>query len=328
MIIDGKKIADKILGELKDKVAKIEKPPYLAAVLVGPVRNSPPLGPSGRASAGAISNGVENDAGSRKFLELKKKAAESIGIECRIYEFPGEISNSELRKRLNQIVKATTCGGMIIELPLPTHLNTQAILNVVPEEKDPDVLSQKAQGAFWAGRSKVLPPSAEAVKIILEEYKIEPKGKVAAVFGYGLLVGKPISHWLASQGATIMVINEFTENPAELSGKADIVISGAGKPGLVKSEMVKEGAIVIDFGYTAEAQNITGSTEKKIMGDIDFKEVSKKASFITPVPGGTGPIVVAAVLKNFIELVDKKDGKLIGELTGELAGKLTGFEGP
>ena len=304
MIIDGKKIADKILGELKNKVAKIEKPPYLAAVLVGPVRNNPPLGPSG-ASAGVISNGAENDAGSRKFLELKKKAAESIGLECRIYEFPEEISNRELRKRLNQIVKATTCGGMIIELPLPTHLNTQAILNVVPEEKDPDVLSQKAQGAFWAGRSKVLPPSVEAVKTILEEYKIEPKGKVAAVFGYGLLVGRPVSHWLASQGATTIVINEFTEDPTELSEKADIIVSGVGKPGLIKSEMVKEGAIVIDFGYTTEAQNITGKTEKKITGDINFEEVNKKASLTTPVPGGTGPIVVAAVLKNFVELINK-----------------------
>jgi methylenetetrahydrofolate dehydrogenase (NADP+)/methenyltetrahydrofolate cyclohydrolase len=285
MIIDGKKIADKILSELKDKVANMKKPPYLAAVFVGPQTGL------GQASI--------------KFLELKKEAAESAGIECRIYEFPEEISNRELRERLNQIVKATTCGGMIIELPLPAHLNTQVILNVIPEEKDPDVLSQKAQGAFWAGRSKVLPPSVEAVKIILEEYKIKPKGKVAAVFGYGLLVGRPVSHWLTSQGATTIVINEFTENPAELSEKADIIVSGVGKPGLIKSEMVKEGAIVIDFGYTTEAQNITRNTEKKIMGDVDFEEVNKKALFITPVPGGTGPIVIAGILKNFVELASK-----------------------
>ncbi|MDP2933495.1 MAG: tetrahydrofolate dehydrogenase/cyclohydrolase catalytic domain-containing protein, partial [bacterium] len=113
MVIDGKKIADGILAELKNKVAKIKKPPYFAAVLVG------------------------DNGGSRRFLELKKKAAESIGIECRIYEFPENISNGELRKKLNQIVKATTCGGMIIELPLPAHLNAQHILNIVPENKDP-----------------------------------------------------------------------------------------------------------------------------------------------------------------------------------------------
>jgi methylenetetrahydrofolate dehydrogenase (NADP+)/methenyltetrahydrofolate cyclohydrolase len=271
MVIDGRKIADGILGELKNEVAKRKKPPYLAAVLVG------------------------DDAGSRRFLELKKKAAEGIGIECRIYEFPEKISNGELRKKLNQIVKATTCGGMIVELPLPPHLNTQAILNVVPEEKDPDVLSQKAQGTFFAGRSKILPPSVEAVKQIFKEYKIEPKGKIATVFGYGLLVGKPVSHWLTGQGAAVTVINEFTESPAELSKKADIIISGVGKPDLIKPDMIKEGAIVIDFGFAG--------TEKGITGDVDFEEVSKKASLITPVPGGTGPIVVAAVLKNFVKLI-------------------------
>lgn len=271
MVIDGRKIADKILDELKNEIAKINEPLYLAAVLVG------------------------DDAGSRRFLELKKKAAESISIKCRIYEFTEKISNGELRKKLNQIVKATTCGGMIIELPLPEHLNAQVILNTVPEEKDPDVLSQKAQGAFFAGRSKILPPSVEAVKQIFEEYKIEPQGKVVAVFGYGLLVGKPVSHWLTNQGAAVTVINEFTENPAELSKKADIIVSGVGKPGLIKPNMVKEGAVVIDFGFAG--------TEKGIAGDVDFEEVGKKASLITPVPGGTGPIVVAAVLKNFVKMI-------------------------
>ena len=313
MIIDGIKIADGILGELKNEVVKLKKLPYLAAVLVTP---------------GDLE--VEPLSGARRFLELKKKAAESIGVECRIYEFPEKISNGELRKNLNQIVKATTCGGMIIELPLPAHLNTQAILNAVPEEKDPDVLSQKAQGAFFAGRSKILPPSVEAVKQIFSaiggsaparlasqreagrsggEELFSPKGKLATVFGYGLLVGKPISHWLTSQGAAVTVINEFTENPAELSKKADIIISGVGKPGLIKSDMVKEDAIVIDFGYSrAKTQNeILGSPEhsakQNVLGDVDFGEVSKKASLITPVPGGTGPIVVASVLKNFVILV-------------------------
>ena len=271
MIIDGRKIAEKILEEAKAKVAEIKNPPYLAAVLVG------------------------DDAGSRRFLELKKKAAESIGVECRIYEFPETISNGELRKKLNQIVKATTCGGMIIELPLPAHLNTQYILNTVPEQKDPDVLSQKAQGAFFVGRSGVLPPSVEAVKSIFEEYRIEPKGKTTAVFGYGLLVGKPVSHWLTNQGATVSVINEFTLDPKPHTLNASIIVSGVGKPGLIKSDMVGDGAVVIDFGFA--------TTEKGIAGDVDFEEVGKKALLITPVPGGTGPIVVAAVLKNFVKLV-------------------------
>jgi methylenetetrahydrofolate dehydrogenase (NADP+)/methenyltetrahydrofolate cyclohydrolase len=273
MIIDGRKIADGILSELKNELVKLKKLPYLAAVLVG------------------------DDSGSRRFLELKKKAAESIGIECRIYEFPEKISNGELRKNLNQIVKATTCGGMIIELPLPAHLNTQAILNAVPEEKDPDVLSQKAQGTFFAGRSKILPPSVEAVRVILTQSGNEPRGKNCAIFGYGLLVGKPVSHWLIQQGATVSVINEFTLNAERYSLNADIIVSGVGKPGLIKSDMIKDGAVVIDFGFA--------TTEKGITGDVDFEGVSKKASLITPVPGGTGPIVVAAVLKNFVKLISE-----------------------
>jgi len=295
MVIDGRKIADRILGELKSEVAKIKKPPYLAAVLVSPhtKREPAPAAPSGASPRYGV--GVGDDAGSRRFLESKKKAAESVGIECRIYEFPEKISNGELRKKLNQIVKATTCGGMIIELPLPEYLNTQAILNAVPEEKDPDVLSQKAQGAFFAGRSDILPPSVEAVKQILEEYKIEPKGKLVAVFGYGLLVGKPVSQWLTQQGAMVSVINEFTLNAERYSLNADIIVSGVGKPGLIKSDMVKDDAIVIDFGFAG--------MEKGIAGDVDFEEVSKKASLITPIPGGTGPIVVAAVLKNFVKLI-------------------------
>lgn len=295
MAVDGRKIADGILDKLKNEVAKIKNLPYLAAVLVSPhtKRGPAPAALSGASPRYGVGEG--DDSGSRRFLELKKKMAESIGIECRIYEFPENISNGELRKKLNQIVKATTCGGMIIELPLPAHLNTQYILNTIPEQKDPDVLSQKSQGAFWAGRSEALPPSVEAVKSIFEEYKIEPKGKAAVVFGYGLLVGKPVSHWLASRGATISVINEFTLDPKPHTLNADIIISGVGKPALIKSDMVKEGAVVIDFGFA--------STERGIAGDVDFEEVGKKASLITPVPGGTGPIVVAAVLKNFVKLV-------------------------
>ena len=127
----ARRLPGKFWRKLKSEVSKIKKPPYLAAVLVG------------------------DDAGSRRFLELKKKAAESVGIDFRIYEFPEKISNGELRKKLNQIVKATTCGGMIIELPLPAHLNTQYVLNTIPEQKDPDVLSQKAQGAFWLASLKL-----------------------------------------------------------------------------------------------------------------------------------------------------------------------------
>ncbi|MBI2063380.1 MAG: bifunctional 5,10-methylenetetrahydrofolate dehydrogenase/5,10-methenyltetrahydrofolate cyclohydrolase [Candidatus Yanofskybacteria bacterium] len=192
------------------------------------------------------------------------------------------------------IAKAGVNHGVLIELPLPAHINTQYILNAIPQEKDVDVLSERAQGTFFArleakllgvGRSLILPPAVEAVKTIFKKYDINLKGKKCAIFGYGLLVGKPISHWLASQGATVSIINEFTPNPAELSRHADIIVAGTGQEGLIAEEMVKEEAVVIDFGK-----------------DVDFEPIAKKASLITPPIGGVGPIVIAAVLKNLLAL--------------------------
>ena len=267
MNVDGKKIRDKVLEELKSEVGSREL--RLVGVLVG------------------------DHPGSKKFMELKEKAAKEIGIDFRLYEFPGDISTNKLRDELNNIAKQGVTHGIIVELPLPEQINAQYILNTIPQEKDVDVLSTKAQGAFFVGKSKILPPAVEALKIVLEEHDVDIKGKDVAVFGYGILIGKPIANWLAVQGASVFVINEFTKNPEEISKEADIVISGVGEAGLIKGDMVKDDAVVIDFGYSKDGK-----------GDVDFDSVSKKASLITPVPGGMGPIVVAAVLKNLLRLVD------------------------
>ncbi len=276
-IIDGKAIAERINRETKEKVSGLQQPPRLAAVVVGPES--------------------EQGAAAKKFLEMKKKRAEEIGIECRIYEFPQNITTQQLRKKIVEIAKAGVNDGVLIELPLPPAINAQYILNTGPEEKDVDVFSQNSQGAFFAGRPAILPPAVEAVKQIFRKYGIEPKGKNCAVFGYGLLVGKPVSHWLAQQGATVSIINEFTREPEKISREADVVISGAGKPNLITGDMIKEGSVVIDFGYE--------NSEGKIAGDVDFEAVKEKAGLITPVPGGIGPIVIAALFKNLIELIKK-----------------------
>lgn len=270
MNIDGRKIADQMLAGLKKEISDFKKPPVLAAVLVGDM------------------------GGSRHFLEIKRKAAERAGIAFRMFEFQDDISNKTLRAELNKISKNKNVDGVILELPLPAHLNVQSMLNVIPEEKDADVLSQKAQGAFFAGKSKILPPSVEAVAQIFNEHGIDIKGRRVAVFGYGLLIGRPIAHWLLANGATVFVINEFTPEPGKISILADIIISGVGKPKLIKAGMIKEGAVVIDFGYAA--------LDGKVFGDV-AADVSSRASLITPVPGGAGPIVVAAVLKNLVTLI-------------------------
>ena len=280
MLINGKQIAEKVLAEVKAAVAKMKKPPRLAAIMVG------------------------RDPNLRGFLEMKEKVAQRVGMEYKIYDFPENITNKELRAKIVAIAKQSLVTGVIIELPLPAHLNTQYILNAVPPEKDPDVLSQKAQGAFFVGRigslpagRKVLPPSVEAVKLICETHNIDVRSKQCVAFGHGLLVGKQVAHWFLLQGATVTVVTEHTIKPENYSRHADIVVSGVGKPGLITGDMIKVGSTVIDFGYN---EGVGG-----VVGDVDFESASKKANLITPVPGGVGPLVIAAVLKNTIILSSK-----------------------
>jgi methylenetetrahydrofolate dehydrogenase (NADP+)/methenyltetrahydrofolate cyclohydrolase len=263
MIIDGKKIAEQILADVATRVKKLA----IAGV--------------GFRLAGVVAG----DSDQSKFLNLKKAAAERVGIDFRKYEYPTNISTQKLRKEISKIAKTSVNSGIIVQLPLPSHINTQYILNAVPEEKDPDVLSQKSQGTFFSDRGDILPPAVETVKIIFEENNIKPQRKICSVFGYGILVGKPVSHWLARRGATVNIINEFTPNAGKISGAADIIISGVGKSNLITGEMVKNGAVVIDFGK-----------------DVDFENVAAKSALITPPTGGVGPIVIASLLRNLIKL--------------------------
>ncbi len=274
-MIDGQALAAETLKKLAGEVQGLSKTFQLAGVLLG---DSP---------------------SSKKFLDLKKKAAQEIGLDFEIYSFSEKISLPELSKDLWKMSQRPSVAGIIIELPLPLHLETQRILNLIPPEKDPDILSAQAQGDFFVGQSKILPPAVEAVKMILEKYDLSVRGKNCAVFGYGLLVGRPLSHWLASQGATVSIINEFTADPGAIASSADILITGVGQPGLVSGKMVKTGAVVIDFGY----ENKDG----RIRGDVNFEEASRQAAFITPVPGGVGPLVVAAVLKNCLILASQNN---------------------
>ncbi len=269
-IINGRQIADKILEEIREKVRAQNLSLVLGAVLVG------------------------NVSALKKFVDLKAKAAEKAGVGFKYFNFPEDIKTVELSEKIKQICNSDEVNGLLVELPLPKHLNQQDVLNAISIKKDVDVLSSKAQEKFYAGDFKILPPAVEALKIVMNEIGLDPKGKPVAVFGRGLLVGKPIAHWLESVGAEVFEIDEFTENPSVYSLKADIIVSGVGKPDLITGDMVKEGAFVFDFGY--------GKKDGEMMGDIDFDSVAPKCQYITPVPGGMGPIVVASVLKNLVEL--------------------------
>lgn len=270
MLIEGRQLASEINERTKAEIERLNLKLHLAMVMVG------------------------GDASSRNFLELKAKAAKTVGIETSIHEFDGKFSTKILREKIVDLAGRPRIDAVIVELPLPEGINTQYVLNGIPLKKDADVLCQQAQGAFFAGRSTILPPAVEALKIIIEKYGVKVSGLNCAVFGYGLLVGKPVAHWLISQGATVSIINEFTHEPAAISSQADLLVSGVGRGHLITAGMVKEGSVVVDYGF----DQIGGS----VVGDVDFENVSEKAKLITPVPGGVGPLVVAAVLKNVVDL--------------------------
>lgn len=270
ILLDGKKLSQKILDGVKREAETLEQKLRLAVVAVG------------------------DDPVVQKFIQQKKKTAESVGIDVRIYPFEAAITTNELRKRLAEIVHEKRNTGVIIQLPLPEQINTQYILNSVTPEKDVDVLSSRAIGNFATGRSPVLPPVIGATKAFFEEYGIDYKHKYIVVVGAGNLVGKPVALWLLNEKAAFSVVRSATVHPEEFLRRADIIISGIGKPSFITGDMVKEGAVIIDAG--------TSEAEGKISGDVEFESVASKVSYITPVPGGVGPVTIAVLFKNLVTL--------------------------
>jgi len=295
--ISGVEIAQKIIDELKTK-PKPEK--ILAAVLVDST-SSPRVG--------------KNPA-SISFLNQKEKIAKELGVDFRIYKFPENIKNDDLRQEANKIASLKKVGGVIIQLPLPNHLNSQYILNVIPREKDIDVLGERALGAFYTGRNLVLPPSVSVVEEIINVSSFKLQVSRVAVVGLGFLIGKPIATWLignpsAKLGARYQEIYLLDEgSDLKILKQVDLVISGVGKAGIIKLEMLKNDAIIIDFGYSMKHE--TGSMKQKIYGDFDSSALNVSgfklhaSGFYTPTPNGTGPILVAKIFENFYKLNSSK----------------------
>lgn len=270
VILDGKKLSQKLFDELKQEIAAMPKKPRLAVVVIG------------------------KDPVVEKFIEQKRKIASSIGAEFRVYPFEETITTDELRKHLQKIVREKKNTGVVIQLPLPGHISAQYILNSVIPEKDVDMLSIRSVGALAVGKNITLPPVAGAIRAFFDEYGIDYKNKNILIIGAGKLVGLPVSLWLLGEGATFGIATKKTANISNLTKKADIIISGAGSPRLITGKMIREGIILIDAG--------TSESEGKIAGDIDFESCLKKAEFITPVPGGIGPVTVAMLFKNLTAL--------------------------
>lgn len=270
MEFNGKELSQKIQAELRRKIHDQNRELGLAAVVIG------------------------GDPALKKFVAIKKKYAQEIGITFSSYELEEDVSPQEIEDTMHWLAHDDEIQGMLVELPIPKRFDVQKIIDMIPPGKDIDVLTSKREHAFYQNDFSLLPPAVAALQTLLTVEKIDPKGKKIVVFGQGRLVGKPISHWLTEQGATVFPIDKETSDPKQYSLQADIIISGVGKPGLITADMIRDDAVVIDFGY--------GRKGKELVGDVDFKNVAKKASLITPVPGGMGPLVIAAVIENLLKL--------------------------
>lgn len=269
MIIDGKKISAEILSKLQNDLQALPFRPKLIDVLVG------------------------EDPVMESYVRIKSKRAAEIGIDFELKKYPKNISQQQLESEVENLNFTENLCGLIIQLPLPAHIDRQKVIDRINPLYDVDVITSTNLGQLFTGQGFFAPATASAIMQIIEHEKINLEGKNVLVVGAGDLVGKPVTFLLMQKRATVTVANASTINLAAICQDADIIISGTGVPGLIKADMVKDGAVVIDAG-TAESAGGIG-------GDVDFENVSKKASLISPVPGGVGPVTVAMLLYNVVQ---------------------------
>ena len=292
-LLDGKKTAEDIKGEIAVEVQKMknngEKVPHLAAVIVG------------------------NDGASLTYVGSKVKACQRVGFESTLVKLPSTTSETELLKKIKELNEDDNIDGFIVQLPLPEQIDEQKVLMAVNPSKDVDGFHPENFGKMALDMSTFIPATPYGILELLDRYGVETKGKHTVVIGRSHIVGRPMSILMGRKGfpgnSTVTLTHSYTKNIEEITIQADIIITALGVPNYLKANMVKEGVVVIDVGIT----RVPDETKEKgyvITGDVDFENVSKKASFITPVPGGVGPMTIAMLLKNTLLAREMKMLKL------------------
>ncbi len=281
ILLDGKKVSNDIKDEITEQVKKMkdrgEKVPHLAAIIVG------------------------NDGASLTYVASKVKACERVGFESTMVRMPNTTSEVELLEKIKELNDNPDIDGFIIQLPLPKQINTQKVLLAVNPDKDVDGFHPMNFGKMALDMSTFIPATPFGILELLDRYGVETQGKHTVVIGRSHIVGRPMSILMGRKGfpgnSTVTLTHSHTKNITQITSQADIIISALGVPNFLKAEMVKDGVVIIDVGITRVADD---STDKGyyITGDVDFENVSKKASYITPVPGGVGPMTIAMLLKN------------------------------
>lgn len=266
-IIDGKALALKLREEIKANVEKMKNKPGLAVVIVG------------------------DDGASQIYVRNKIKACGEVGIRSYSYELPTSATQTEVENLLDDLAKNPEIDGILLQLPLPKHLDSESAMAHIPVEKDVDGFSAEHLGLLTLHKEDIVACTPLGVMKLLESEHVDLKGKNAVVLGRSDTVGKPMAMLLLNADATVTVCHSKTKNVKEICQNADVIVSAVGKAAYVTADMVKDGAIVIDVGINRDANG-------KLCGDVDFDSVKEKASLITPVPGGVGPMTITMLMQN------------------------------
>lgn len=275
ILIDGKKISNDILQNVRTEVEKLSFVPVFCDVLVG------------------------DDYASRKYVDMKAKKAESVGLKFHSANFDVSIKTEELVTEIEKINKIENMCGIIVQLPLPAHIDERKVLDTIDPNLDVDVLGNIASNKFYQGEDSLCLPTALACMNILENLKLDLKSKSIVVLGQGKLVGKPVTQMLRLRGLEPATIDSSTPDPETLLQNADIIISAIGKGAYVKGNVIKEGVVIIDAG--------TSESGSGLVGDVDLESVKEKALYLSPCPGGVGPVTVAMLFRNVLEVAKSLD---------------------
>ena len=288
-LLDGRKISNDIKNEIAQSVSKIKesgmRPPHLAAVIVG------------------------NDGASMTYVGAKVKACDFVGFQSTLVKLPESTPELSLIKKIHALNEDSKIDGFIVQLPLPNHMDEQKILMAINPDKDVDGFHPTNVGKLSLGLPTFISATPFGIIELLKRYNVKTSGKHVVVIGRSNIVGRPLSILMSqkriSGNATVTVAHSRTQNLTDLTIKADIIVAALGIPEFLKADMIKSDSVVIDVGITRVNDS---STKKgyKIVGDVDFENVSKKTSYITPVPGGVGPMTIAMLLKNTLQAYNKK----------------------
>jgi len=265
-IIDGKKLAENHLKTIKDRIKQLDKKPHLAIILVG------------------------DDPASKVYVDMKEKDCKKVGFDVTIHRFNGDIDEIQLMQLIDKLNGDSDIDGIITQLPLPEGLDEQLIVDSILPHKDVDGFTPFNLGNLLSGNPTLVPATPKGIIELIKSTNVDINGKHAVVVGRSATVGKPISVLLLQENATVTMCHSKTVDIAGHIRQADILVVAVGNPRLITADMIKEGAIVIDVGINREGN--------KLVGDVDFDNVKKKASYITPVPGGVGPMTRAMLLEN------------------------------